>query len=303
MSNFGTNFRIFFLSTVVTKIIKAPKVSLTNREVAAPEIVWVSTRHGKVRCLITRPATGAPLNSGEKPPVYINIHGGAFLIGNPEQDTHLTRGIAGEVGAVVVNVDYTTAPKAKYPQAQEECYDVLKWASEASNEQLWDGSRISIGGGSAGAQIALGVLELTRQDNGPAVRSAVLVVPIVNMSAPAASYVSSYTKAMVSPTLVETMLAAYFPDESTRTEFMASPLLGNKEQFNSLPPLLVVSAEYDTLRPGIEQFVERLNSESVPVTYKEFKGQDHDFPLKATAGAEQKELAELMTSHLVSTLG
>lgn len=171
MSSFGTKFRIFFLSTVVTKIIKSPKVSLTEREVADPEIVWVPTRHGKVRCLITRPATDAPLNQDGKPPVYINLHGGAYLIGAPEQDTHFTRGVAGQVGAVVVNVDYTTAPKAQYPQAQEECFDVLTWVAQSGEAQGWDGSRISIGGGSAGAHLSLGVLELARQAQGPAVRS------------------------------------------------------------------------------------------------------------------------------------
>lgn len=302
MSNFGTNFRIFFLSKVVTKIIKSPKVSLTNRDVPDAQVVWVPTRHGNVRCLITRPAADAPLNNGSKPPVYINIHGGAFLIGAPEQDTHFSRGVAGEVGAVVVNVDYTTAPKAKYPQAQEECYDVLKWVAESGDSQDWDGTRISIGGGSAGGQIALGVLELARLAQGPAVRSAVLVVPSVNMSASPDSYVSSYAKAMVSPTLVETLLAAYFPDKSVRKDYMASPLLGNSEQLASIPPALIVSAEYDTLRPGIEQFVERLNNEGVQLTYKEFAGHDHDFPLKAGATEAQIELGELISTHLLATL-
>lgn len=302
MSSFGTKFRIFFLSKVVTKIIKSPKVSLTEREVADPEIVWVPTRHGKVRCLITRPATDAPLNQDGKPPVYINLHGGAYLIGAPEQDTHFTRGVAGQVGAVVVNVDYTTAPKAQYPQAQEECFDVLTWVAQSGEAQGWDGSRISIGGGSAGAHLSLGVLELARQAQGPAVRSAVLVVPIVDMTASPESYVSDYAKAMVSPTLVSTMLAAYFPHEVTRSDYMASPLLGNSEQLGSLPPSLVVSAEYDTLRPGIEKFVERLKGEGVQVTYKEFAAQDHDFPLKATASAEQQELGVLIEKHLLNSL-
>lgn len=98
------------------------------------------------------------------------------------------------------------------------------------------------------------------------------------------------------------MLAAYFPHEVTRSDYMASPLLGNSEQLGSLPPLLVVSAEYDTLRPGIEKFVERLKGEGVQVTYKEFAAQDHDFPLKATASAEQQELGVLIEKHLLNSL-
>jgi acetyl esterase len=115
------------LSTVVTRVITAPSIALTTRHVAEPETVHVPTRHGDVRCHVTRPAADAPLARGPgAPPVHVNFHGGAFLIGAARQDDHVVRGIAGEVGATVVNVDYSTAPRARYPQAHEECYDVLR---------------------------------------------------------------------------------------------------------------------------------------------------------------------------------
>ena len=66
----------------------------------------VPTRHGDVRCLVTRAAADAPLAAGDAvPPVHIHLHGGACLVGGPRQDDHLVRGTAGEVGATVVNVD------------------------------------------------------------------------------------------------------------------------------------------------------------------------------------------------------
>ena len=120
-----------FLSTVATRFVRAPSISLTSRDVAAPETVMVPTRHGDVRCFVTRAAAHAPLAaSGTVPPVHIHVHGGAFLVGAPRQDDHLVRGIAGEVSATVVNVDYSTWPRARYPQAHEECYDVLRWGAE-----------------------------------------------------------------------------------------------------------------------------------------------------------------------------
>ncbi|MEY4425541.1 MAG: hypothetical protein RJB56_1168 [Actinomycetota bacterium] len=302
MPNLSTRFRIFFLSTVVTKLIKAPAVLLSERNVPEAVEVFVETRHGKVRCLITRPASDAPLNVNGLPPVHINMHGGAYLIGAPEQDNHFIKGIAGEVGAVVVNVDYSRGPKVRYPVAQEQCFDVLKWVAESGDKQGWDGTRISMGGGSAGAHLALGVIEMSRVETGPKVRSAALVVPPVDMTAEPSTYVSSYAKAMVSPALVETMLAAYFPEQMRRKEHMASPLLGTDEQLKNLPPLLVVSAEFDTLKPGIEKFVARLKPLGVDVSYREFVGYDHDFPVRADAGDVQKELAGLIHSHLLKTL-
>lgn len=302
MSKFSTNFRTFFLSTIVTRLIKAPKVELTTRELKPSKEVWVPTRHGQVRCLITWPAKDAPLNQTANPPVFINLHGGAYLIGAPEQDDHFIRGIAGEVGSVVVNVDYSRGPKHRYPTAQEEVYDVLRWIADSGAEHGWDSTRISIGGGSAGAHLALGVIELARVAKSPKIRSASLIVPIVDITPAPESFVSSYKKAMVSPGLVESMLAGYFSDEARRSEFMASPLLGTKEQISALPPLLVVSAEFDTLKTHIEKFVELAKSAGVDVTYKEFLGFDHDFPVRANSGDVQKELSSLINAHLSKTL-
>ena len=122
------------LSAVATQLVRPPSIVLTQRDVAVPETIMVPTRHGDVRCFVTRAATGAPLAAdGAVPPVHIHIHGGAFLVGAPRQDNHLVRGIAGEVGTTVVNIDYSTWPDASYPRAHEECYDVLRWVQRSGD--------------------------------------------------------------------------------------------------------------------------------------------------------------------------
>lgn len=147
----GMRVRTWAMSTLVTRIIRAPKVELTSRAVPDNEIVHIPTRHGSVRCYITRPPADAPLAANSAtPPVVINTHGGGFVIGNPLQDNHLARGIAGEVGTVVVNVDYSTAPKARFPQALGECFDVLRWVARSGDTMGWDGTRIAVTGSSAG---------------------------------------------------------------------------------------------------------------------------------------------------------
>jgi len=302
MTSPGIRFRMWFLSTVVTRIIKAPPVTLTKRAVSAPETADVPTRFGTVRCLITKPADGAPLNTGTAP-VYVNFHGGAFLIGNAAQDDHLVRGVAGDAGAWVVNVDYTTAPKFTFPKIHEECYDVLKWVAGAGADHGWDPSRIAVGGGSAGANLALGVIELSRRDNGPAVKAAILTVLPVDMASPTSGYVSSIDKPMVSPALIDTLLAAYLPIAEHRTDPLASPLFASDEQFAALPPLLLTSAEYDTLRPGIEKYLEKAKANGVDVTYHQFAGVDHDFPLSTKVPkAIIQKLSDLTCDHLVAHL-
>lgn len=76
-----------------------------TRPIAKPEVLPVPTRHGTVRCLVYLPHLDAPLHGhgGEKPHVHVQLHGGAFMIRVPSQDTHLNNYIASEVGAVVIN--------------------------------------------------------------------------------------------------------------------------------------------------------------------------------------------------------
>ena len=76
-----------FLSTVATRLVKPTTVSLTSRDVPAPQAVVVPTRHGSVRAFVTRPAADAPLAAdGVTPPAHLHLHSGAFLVWAPWQD-------------------------------------------------------------------------------------------------------------------------------------------------------------------------------------------------------------------------
>lgn len=295
-----TRARAFFLSKVVTRIIKAPPIEVTRRHVGKPEVIAVPTRHGDVRCFVTRPAADAPLaHNAPRPPVHVNIHGGAFLIGAPRQDDHIVRAIAGEVGAVVVNVDYSTAPAARFPQALEECFDVVQWIARPGEE--WDSGRISIGGGSAGANLALGVLELARREGGPQMRAAALVTPFLDASLSPETFVTDAGGAFVTPALQRTVQSAYFTDESQLVDPLASPALGDAE---GLPPLLVISASRDSLLPQTEAYVAKAMTNGATVTYRCFEGVDHDFPVSGSkhVRSRQLEMTGIVCAHLLEHL-
>lgn len=298
----SVRLKAWFFASVVTRIIKAPAISLTGRSVGEPEVVSVPTRHGPVRCFITRPAVDAPLASGRIPPVHINIHGGAFLIGAPHQDDHLVKAIAGEVGTVVINIDYSRAPKVRYPHAEEECFDVLKWVAASGADQGWDGQSISISGSSAGGNLALAALELARRNGGPRVRAGVLIVPAVDVTLAPETYVSDIPRPFVGPAMVRLMQQTYFADASRRGEVLASPALGG-EELAALPPLLVFGAQHDTLRPQIEDFVRKLETHGVDVGYICVKGVDHDFEVnKRDAAKVLPDVVKAISAHLIAHL-
>ena len=297
-----------FLSAVATRVVKAPAVSLTDRTVAPPERLVVPTRHGDVRCYVTRPAPDAPLaRGGAAPPVHLNIHGGAFIIGSPRQDEHLVRGLAGEAGVVVINVDYSAGTNVRYPRAHEECFDVLEWAHRSGQQHGWDSRRLSLSGTSAGGNLALGVLELARKAGGPQVSAAALIVPTVDQTILPEAHVApagSTDAPFVGPALVRIVHGYYFADDSRRAEPLASPGLGGPEHLGALPPLLVFGAEKDSLRPAIERYVEGVRAAGVDVDYRCMTGVDHGYtnqPGKDGIPA-LRETAELIVQFLVRRL-
>lgn len=299
------HIRALILSKLVTHVVKAPKLDLTSRPVGKPEELMVPTRHGDVRCFVTRPAGAAPLSAtAAAPPVHINIHGGAFLIGAPRQDEQIIRVIAGEVGAVVVNIDYTTGSRQRFPRAHEECFDVFEWIRSQGSGMGWDTEAMSIGGGSAGANLTLGVIELLRRTGKPPVRAAALTVPVVDATVPPEYFASLPGRHFISEALIRTVNVSYFADSSRRSDPLASPLLLGAEELAALPPILVLAAENDSLRPQAESFVGKARAAGADVKLQILPGVDHDFPTTSSTAndAAQREAGTTITEHLLRWL-
>ncbi|MBX9638345.1 MAG: alpha/beta hydrolase [Mycobacteriaceae bacterium] len=62
--------------------------------------VSIPTRYGEAAADVYHPTDGAA-----RPPVYVNVHGGGFVVGHPEQDDPWCRYLAANAGAVVLNAD------------------------------------------------------------------------------------------------------------------------------------------------------------------------------------------------------
>ncbi|MGW0579468.1 alpha/beta hydrolase, partial [Streptomyces sp. NPDC002920] len=126
------------------------------------ETLRVETGAGPVTCTVYRPQGDTP---GTPAPVYVNFHGGGFVVGRPEQDDHICRYIAATAGCVVINVDYAVAPQRPFPAAVTQAYDVTAWVAANGPANDWDGSRLAVGGHSAGANLTAAVC-LTARDRG-----------------------------------------------------------------------------------------------------------------------------------------
>lgn len=86
-------------------------------------------------------------------PTVVWVHGGGFVSGRRGDVASYTTILAGK-GFVVVNVDYTIAPDAKYPTPVRQVNEALGYVARNAGSLGIDPNRIVLAGDSAGAQIA-----------------------------------------------------------------------------------------------------------------------------------------------------
>jgi acetyl esterase/lipase len=90
-------------------------------------------------------------------PALLWIHGGGFVMGEPEIDQASHIALVREAGIAVAAVSYRLAPRHPYPAPLEDCYAALRWLHTEAGALGVLRSRIAIGGASAGAGLAAGV--------------------------------------------------------------------------------------------------------------------------------------------------
>lgn len=95
-------------------------------------------------------------------PAILDIHGGGYVMGNPEISDRSNRIITGEQDCIIVSVDYRLAPETCWPGAVEDCYAALRWMHEEAATLGIDRSRIAVSGSSAGGGHAAALTLLAR---------------------------------------------------------------------------------------------------------------------------------------------
>ncbi|WP_328975350.1 alpha/beta hydrolase [Streptomyces canus] len=262
---------------------------------ARTESLRVETGAGPVACTVYRP----PAATDTPAPVYVNFHGGGFVVARPEQDDHICRYIAATAGCVVINVDYAVAPQRPFPTPVTQAYDVTAWVAENGAAGGWDGSRLAVGGHSAGANLTAAVCRLAREHGTFTPRLQILDSAPLDQVADPATKRSLIAKPLLTPQLMRIFNAAYVPDPADRAKPLVSPALA--DDLAGLPPALVITAENDRLRDEGDAYAKALEAAGVPVTHRVFEGVDHYFTHTGPVPSG-KEAIDLMATALRDAL-
>ena len=264
-------------------------------EMASVEDHVVPVHGGEITVRAYTPEGEAPL------PVHVYFHGGGFWLGTLDQFDGECRATAQAAHCVAVSVDYRLAPEHHYPTAPEDCYTALRWVVDHADLLGIDPARTSVGGASAGGNLAAVVALMARDRGGPSLVCQVLSIPVTDLTMSQPSVQENGTGYVLTADSMRQYRDFYLADESEATLPYASPIFAD---LADLPPALVMTAEYDPLRDEGEAYGKKLQAAGVPTVIRRWEGQIHGSQgLSKLIPDAAKEYHELVASTLQRAYG
>jgi acetyl esterase len=248
--------------------LRAVRAAAAAPAPADPAAVVEVLRDGgrSVPVRIHAPASGAVAG------VHLQIHGGGFYLGSAAGDDVRNRNLADALGLAVVSLDYRLAPEHPWPAASDDCETAAFWLAEHA-EQLFGATKLSIGGFSAGATLAMTTLLRLRDRGIGAYGCAVLQFGTYDLSAqtPAGRLIAD-----------EYFLEAYAGSVQDRTHPDLSPIYAD---VTGLPPVLILVGADDVLLQDNLAMAVRLSAAGVDVDVRIYPASPHGFTGHATSMA------------------
>lgn len=195
-------------------------------------------------------------------------HGGGWVMGDLPGFDHVARELANASGRVVVSVDYRLAPEHPHPAAVEDAAAVLAWAAgEGAARFSFDAGAVSVGGDSAGAQVAAAAALAVPG----AAAAQLLVYPALDAAMDSASYAVFEDGPMLTRAAMTMCWSAYLGGGAGPV----APLDGS--DLSRMPPARIALAGHDPLRDDGLRYAEALRAAGVAVELRDFEDMTHGF--------------------------
>lgn len=177
---------------------------------------------------------------------------GAFIFGRPEDDAEFCAYIAREANCIVASLSYGLAPEHPFPAAVWDAKAGIDYFLSSKCKLNINRSKLSIGGFSAGGNLALAVSTLISN------------VSVVISFYPRTDFTIAH-QAKVSPGpditkfIIPLSRKAHLPLGIDLAHPLLSPIYANPDTLSKR--ILIITAEYDTSRAEGEAFVNKMRDQ------------------------------------------
>lgn len=241
----------------------------------------IATRHDG---LAFAPGSSATLDvlvpAGPGPhPVLVYLHGGAWVAGSPASHRKLTARFV-EAGFLVLSVDYRLAPEHPFPAGFDDCLAAVHWAAAHARRFGGDPERLTLGGDSAGANLAAAVaVALAGRRRTPRVRALALIYGVFDM------------RDMGSASANRSIHRAYLPGEPEA--WLNDPRVSPIHAAHLLPPSFVIVGGQDPLVEQSRRLRRIVEQAGTRHAYMEAAGMPHGFMQMEFLGGVRKRVTEI----------
>jgi acetyl esterase len=229
--------------------------------------------HGTIPARLYRPHDSRLVDGLS--PALVFFHGGGWVIGNLESHDVACRALAHAGELIVISVDYRLAPEHKFPAAVDDAVTATQWVADNAPSLGIDAARLSVGGDSAGGNLAAVVALAARDGKGPQLAGQVLIYPATDFAMAHPSHSEPETSVLLTHSVIRWFRDHYLTGVADIHDWRASP--AKAATLAGLPPAYVLTAGADPLRDEGDDYAQRLQEAGVPVTHRSFPGQFHGF--------------------------
>jgi acetyl esterase len=232
-------------------------------------------------------------------PAHLSLHGGGWWHGSIDDciSDAIWRQRCMQARTVVIGLDYRLAPEHRFPAALNDTYAALCWMTDNAGTLRIDPGNISVGGSSAGGNLAAALTVKARDEHGPRLSFQLLEVPVLDLTQATAR--RAVTQDGTGQDMVDEISSAiehYLSDPGQARDPLVSPLLAG--DLSGLPPAVVFTAELDPLHAEGEQYAERLAAAGVSARAIRHPGALHGTAMLtrtwAPAAAWQRDAAAVL---------
>jgi acetyl esterase len=210
----------------------------------------------------------------ERLPVLLYFHGGGFTIGSVATHDALCRHLSHLAHCAVVSVDYRLAPEHKFPTAANDAWDALQWLVREAAALGLDGTRIAVGGDSAGGTLAI-VCAIEARDAGLPLALQLLFYPGCAAHQDTPSHKTYAEGFVIGEEQISYFFNHYVNSPADRADWRFAPLLA--PDVEGLAPAWIGLAECDPLVDEGVLYADKLRAASVEVDLEIYRGVVHEF--------------------------
>ena len=238
-----------------------------------------------------------PLDDTEIHGALVYFHGGGWVIGSVETHNELCESLCLKLGFKIFSVDYRLSPEYKYPTPLNDCLAGYNWVVDNFADLKIEENNISVGGDSAGGNLAAAICLKQQEVKQHLPRAQLLIYPVTDLQFKTKSIQEDCAEGfMLTKVAMEWFAEQYLQSKDSVMDPLVSPL--HASSLKGLPPAVVVTAGFDPLRDEGNAYAEELKNSDVKVFHKEYLGFIHGFATMSIIPGIDKALEEISKEFL-----